>query len=116
MNMLIHWLLNAFALIITAYLPTGIHINNYGTALLAAVVIGLLNVFMRPVLMFLTAPLNLLTVGLFTFVVNAVILWLAAIVVPGLTLESFWSAIFAAIVLSFVSTILSHVLKDLKKL
>lgn len=115
MSLLISWLLNALALVITAYLPTGIHVANYSTALFAAIIIGLLNVFIRPILLLLTAPLNLLTLGLFTFVVNAIVLWVAALLIPGLTIDNFWSAIIAAIVLSFVSTILSHLLKDLKK-
>lgn len=115
MSLLISWLINAAALVITAYLPTGFHVADYTTALFAAIIIGLLNVFIRPVLLILTAPLNLLTLGLFTFVVNAVVIWLATLIIPGLTIDSFWSAIIAAVVLSFISTILSHVLKDLGK-
>lgn len=115
MSLLISWLVNAAALIITAYLPVGFHVADYTTALLAAIIIGLLNVFIKPILLILTAPLNILTLGLFTFVVNAVVIWLATLIIPGLTIDSFWSAIIAAIVLSFVSTILSSLLKDLKK-
>ena len=115
MSLLISWLINAAALIITAYLPTGFHVEGYTTALLAAIIIGLLNVFIRPILLILTAPFNLLTLGLFTFVVNAIVIWLATLIIPGLTVDSFWSAIIAAVVLSFVSTILSHVFKDLSK-
>lgn len=115
MTLLISWLINSIALIITASLPTGFHVADYTTALLAAIIIGLLNVFIRPILLILTAPFNLLTLGLFTFVVNAIVIWLATLIIPGLTVDGFWSAIIAAVVLSFVSTILSHLLKDLGK-
>lgn len=116
MGILIAWILNAFALFVTAYFIKGFHIADYTAALLAAVVIGFINAFIRPILLFLTAPLNLLTLGLFTFVVNAVVLWMAAQVVPGMGVDNLWWAILAAIVLSFISTLLSHLLKDLKAL
>lgn len=115
MSLLISWILNAAALYITAKLVPGIHLSDIMSALLAAIVIGFINSFIRPLLLFLTAPINLLTLGLFTFVINAGVLWLAAQVVPGFRVDSLSWAILAAIVLSFISTILSHLLKDLRK-
>ena len=116
MGILISWILNAFALFVTAYFVRGFHVENYTAALLAAVVIGFINAFIRPILLFLTAPLNLLTLGLFTFVINALVLWMASQVVPGLAVDNLWWAIVAAVFLTFISTLLSHLLKDLKKL
>lgn len=114
MYLLISWLLNAVALLLTAYLVPGFHVTSYTSALLAAITLGVINTFVRPVLLILTAPLNILSLGLFTFVVNAVVIWLATLIVPGFTVDSFWYAILGAVVLSFVSTILSHLLKDLR--
>lgn len=116
MRLLIGWLLNAVALLITAYLVPGIHVDAFSAALLAAIVLGLVNTFIRPILLLLTAPINLLTLGLFTFVVNAVLLMLVSGIVPGMAIDSFSWALLAAVVLSFVSTVLSHLLKDLGKI
>ncbi len=116
MHLLISWLLNAAVLLLTAYLVPGFHVANYTAALLAAIALGVINTFIRPVLLILTAPLNILSLGLFTFVVNAVVIWLATLIVPGFTVDSFWYAIVGAVVLSFVSTVLSHLFKDLRKI
>ncbi|MEK7505321.1 MAG: phage holin family protein [Patescibacteria group bacterium] len=96
-------------LLITAYLP-GVVVPDFYTALLVALVLGLLNIFVRPVLVILTLPLSLLTMGLFTFVLNAVILWLIVFIVPGFALSGFLPALGAAVILSAVSWVLSHIL------
>ena len=98
---------------ITAYIVPGFHVNDFKTALLAAVVLAIINTFIKPVLLFLTFPLTIITLGLFIFVVNAIVLYLAALVVPGLRIEGFLPAILAAVVLSVVSTILSMLAKDI---
>lgn len=113
MNLILSLVLNAFALIATAYLVPGFHVTGFKTALLAAIVLGIINTFIKPVLSFLTAPLTFLTFGLFAFVVNAIVLWLASLVVRGVQIESALSAIIAAAVLSIISTILAMLLKDL---
>ncbi|EKD90565.1 MAG: hypothetical protein ACD_30C00112G0006 [uncultured bacterium] len=115
MNLLIALLLNAAALIITAYIVPGFRVDSFATAILAAIILGVINTFIKPILLLLTLPLNILTLGLFTFVINAVILWLAAAIVPGLTIEGVLPAILAAIVLSVVSTVLSMLAKDVAK-
>lgn len=115
MRLLIALLLNTLALIITTYLVPGFKVDNIQTAVLAAIVLGVLNTFIKPVLSFLAAPLTFLTLGLFSFVVNAIVLWLASTLVGGLTIDGWLSAILAAIVLSVVSTTLSLLLKDLKR-
>lgn len=115
MRLVLTLLLNVLALVITAYIVPGFKVADLTTAIFAAIVIGVINTFIRPVLLFLTAPLNFLTLGLFSFVVNAVVLWLATLVVPGLFLESALSALLAAVVLAVISTVLSALLHDLAK-
>ena len=116
MGLLIKLVVNAGALWITDWLLSGMHIADFKTALLAAILVGLINTFIRPVLLILTAPINILTLGLFTFVVNAIVLYLAsAILGPSFQFDSFLWAIYAAFVLSVVSTVLSSALKDLSR-
>lgn len=113
MYLLLALLLNALALIITSKVVPGFMLSDYGSALLAAVVLGVINTFIKPVLLFLTAPLNFLTLGLFTFVVNAIVLVMTDTVIDGMKIDHFWpTAILAALVLSLVSTILSMLLQD----
>ncbi len=114
MNLLIAWVINAVTLIAATYVVPGFHVADFTTALLAAIVIGLINIFIKPILVFITLPINLLTLGLFTFIINAVVLWLASQVITGLMIDNALAAILAAIVISIVSTVLSSLAKDLK--
>lgn len=114
MNLLITLFLNALALLATAYLVPGFRVDSFTTALLAAIVLGLINTVVRPILTIITLPINLLTLGLFTFVINAVVLYLTTLVVPGFMIDGMLAAILGAVVLSVVSTILSHLAKELK--
>lgn len=114
MHIIVSILLNSFALIITDWLLDGFYISDFKTAVLAAIVIGLMNTFIKPFLMFLAAPLTILTLGLFAFVVNAIVLALTSwILGPNFTLDNFWWAILAAVVLSLTSTALAFLEKDL---
>jgi putative membrane protein len=108
-TLLVHWLISAASLIIVAYLFPGIQVAGLGAALLAPIVIGLVNATLGLVLKVLTFPLTLLTFGLFLLVINALMLQLASSLVPGFYVASFWSAFFGAIVLSIVSMILRKV-------
>ena len=112
MQMIISLVVNAAALLLTAYLVPGFHVVSFTTALLAAIVLAVVNTFIKPVLSFLTAPLNVLTLGLFSFVINAIVLWIVSAVVRGLTIDNFVAALLAAVVLSVISTALSMLLKD----
>ncbi len=114
MQLLIAWVINSATLLAASYIVPGFTIDSIQTALLAAVVIGLVNIFIRPLLLLITLPINLLTLGLFTFVINAVVLWIASQIVTGMMIESALAGILAAIVISIVSTILSHLAKDFK--
>lgn len=106
LHLLIHWLISAVSLIIVAYVIPGIELRDLGTALIAPIVIGLINATIGLILKLVTFPLTLLTLGLFWLVINALMLMLAAALVPGFYIAGFLSAFFGAIVLSIVSTIL----------
>lgn len=105
-SLLLHWLISAASLIIVAYVIPGIEIRGLGTALIAPIVIGLVNATIGFVLKILTLPLTLLTLGLFWLIINALMLQLAAAIVPGFYVSGFWSAFFGAIILSLVSMFL----------
>jgi putative membrane protein len=106
---LLHWAISAIALILTAYVVRGFKVKSFVAALLAAVVIGFANAVIWPLLIFLTLPINILTLGLFTFVVNGAVLRICAMVLPGFEIDSWMSAIFGAIILSLVSTGLHYI-------
>lgn len=115
MALLIALLLNALALIITSKIVPGIEIESFTTAILAAIVMGLINTFIKPILSLLTAPINLLTLGLFTFVINAVMFYLASLIVDGFGIRDGTSAILGAIVLSVTATILSTLVREVSR-
>lgn len=107
LSLLLHWVLTAVILLLINAIVPGIYIAGFGTALLAALVIGLVNFFIRPALMFLTLPLNLLTLGLFSFVINALLFALVAWIVPGFEVANFLSALLGAILLALMTSVLS---------
>lgn len=102
-QMLVVWLLSAVVLLITAYVVPGFTIKSFGSAMWASLIVGLLNMLIRPILLFLTLPINILTLGLFTFVVNAIVLRLAAGLLKGFDIDGWFSAIIGAIVLAIVN-------------
>ena len=106
LNILVNWLLSALSLIIVAQVIRGFDVPNFGTALIAAIVIGLVNATVGLFLKVVTFPLTLVTLGVFWFVINALMLKLAASFVPGFTIEGFVPAFFGAIVLSLVNVFL----------
>lgn len=112
MGLLISLILNTLALIITAYIVPGFQVDSFTSALLAAIVLGIINTFIKPILVFLTLPLTVVTLGLFIFVVNAIVLRLTTFFVPGFMVDGWMAAILGAIVLSLASTILSMLVKD----
>ena len=108
----IRWVVNALALLVAAWILKGIVIGSYLSLFVAAFVIGLLNAFLRPVVLLLTLPLNILTLGLFTLVVNGIMILLAADVVRGFEVHGFFSAVFAALIMGLVSFILNLLISD----
>ena len=107
------WLINALALIAVAYLMPSITVSSFGAALVAALVLGLINAVVRPVLVLLTLPVTLLTLGLFIFVLNGLLFWMVGSWLEGFGVGGFWSGVFGAILFSLVSWALSAlVLKE----
>lgn len=110
MKILLHWLVSAVAIGIAAYLVPGTQVTLVG-AFVLAVVLGILNVLVRPVLFLLTLPITILSLGLFSLVLNGLMVWLASYVVPGFTVVSFWSALLFALALSLINLIFGMWLK-----
>ncbi len=109
MSILISWLISAVAIIVTAYILPGVAVAGFGTALVVALVLGILNAFIKPLLLFLTLPINVLTLGLFTLVINAVLVLAVSALVPGFIVNGFWRAVLFGLVLAVVMYVI-HVL------
>lgn len=108
MNILINWLIMTIAVFVAANILPGVTVSGFTTALIAAVVLGLLNTFIKPVLILLTLPINILTLGLFTLVINAGIIMLVPYIVPGFKVAGFWYALLFSIVLSAILYVLNR--------
>ncbi|HEV3087641.1 MAG TPA: phage holin family protein [Candidatus Elarobacter sp.] len=107
MGFLIRLVVNAVALIAVAYIVPGIHISGFGAALIAALILGIVNAILRPILIILSLPLEIVTLGLFTLVINALLFWLVGALHVGLTVDGFWPAFWGALVMSIVSWVIS---------
>ncbi len=110
MRILLVWCINAASLLLLPMIMPAVHVASFGTALVVAVVLGLLNAVLRPVLIVLTLPINVLTLGLFILVINGLMFWLAANFLAGFTVSSFGWAIGAALLYSLISWALSSLL------
>jgi putative membrane protein len=110
MKIIAHWLLSTLAIIITAYLlpAEAIFVQSFFVALVVAVVLGFLNIIIKPILIVLTLPIQILTLGLFTFIINAGLVMLASSIVKGFYVKSFWWALLFSLVLSLVSAIINQ--------
>lgn len=103
MKFLLNWLFAALAIVVVAYLLPGVVVSGFLAALVTALVLGLINTFVRPIILLLTLPINLLTLGLFTLVINALLIMLASSLVPGFSVSNFWWALLFGLVLWFVN-------------
>jgi len=103
MTFLISWLISAVAIVITAYLLPGVRLSGFFAALVTALVLGLINTFIKPLLLLLTLPLNILTLGLLTFVINALLIMLTSSVVPGFVVTGFGWALLFSLILSLIN-------------
>ncbi len=112
MGFLIRVFVNAFAIYLIAHVVPGIEVGSILTALGAGLVLGLINAIVRPILVVLTLPVTLVTLGLFLFVLNGVCLWLTAQLVRGFEVHGFWAAVFGALLVSVVSWILNAFVSD----
>lgn len=115
MRIILHWLASALAVFITAYLLPGVEISGFFAALVAAVVIGIFNAVIRPILIVLTLPINIITLGLFTFVINAFLIMFASRLIEGFWVDGFGWALIFSLVLSLVGSILHKGGKNLGK-
>ncbi len=104
MNFILNILVSAVAVFVTGRLLSGVRIDGFGTAVIVALVLGLVNAVLGPVLVFLTLPINVLTLGLFTFVIIGVLVMVTDALVPGFKVASFWWALGFAVVLAFINS------------
>ena len=109
---LIRWLILTVAIMVAAHLIEGIEVKGFWSAFLAAAILGVLNALFRPILIILTLPINILTLGLFTFVINAVLIMMVSGVIGGFEVHGFWSAFLGSLVISVVSWLLSSFISD----
>lgn len=112
MAILLTWLINALALLFITWLVPSIYIDSFSTALLIAIVLGLINAILRPLLILLTLPVTILTLGFCIFVVNALCFWLAASLLTGFEVSGFWAAFVGSILYSIISFLLSALVFD----
>jgi putative membrane protein len=112
MGLLLRWLILTIAIILASYLIEGIEVKGFFSAFFAAAVLGILNALFRPILIVLTLPITILTLGLFTFIINALMLKMASGVIPGFEVHGFWTAIFGSLVISIVSWALNSFISD----
>lgn len=112
-HMLARWLVSAVSIYLVALLGIGVQVRSFWAALLAALVLGLANLLVRPILLVLTLPINLLTLGLFTLVVNGLVFLLAAAFTPGFQVRGFWPAILGALLVGVLSAVLGAVWRQL---
>ena len=111
-GILIRWLTLTGAIIFTSYLLDGIHISGFASAFFAAAMLGILNALFRPVLIILTLPINILSLGFFTFVINALLLKTASSVIRGFDVDGFWYAIFGSLIISVISWLLNSFINE----
>lgn len=112
MMLLVRWLILTASIMIASYLIDGIRVNSFLSAFCAAAILGILNCFFKPILILLTLPLNILTLGIFTLVINAFLLKLTTGVIPGFEIQGFWPAVLGALVISIVSGLLFLIIPD----
>src|SRR6267142_4220138 len=106
MRLLLVWLINSVSLLAVAYLMPSISVSSFGSALIAALILGLVNAVIRPILILLTLPATLLTLGLFIFVINGLLFWFVGSFVEGFVVAGFWAGVFGAILYSIISWLL----------
>ncbi len=112
LGILIRWLTTTAAIVAAAYLLDGIQVSSFFTAVIAAAVLGILNAFFRPIAVLLTLPINILSLGLFTFVINAIMLKMASGIIPGFGVYGFWTAVFGSFLISVISWLLNTFISE----
>jgi putative membrane protein len=113
LKLIVRWLLLAAALLLVAHLYSGVAVASFGAAMIAALVLGLLNTLVRPLLVLLTFPVTLVTLGLFLFVINALMFWAAASVLDGFAVRGFWAALIGSLIYSAASIVIDVAMERL---
>ena len=113
MKLILKWLLSASALLLVAYLYNGVEVRSFGAALMAALVIGLFNTILRPVLVLLTLPITFVTLGLFLFIINALMFWLASGVLNDFHVRGFGAALLGSLMYSVIGLVIESALGGL---
>lgn len=108
---IIRWMCNILAIIITAAIIPGFELTIWG-AIVGSVFLGVINAIIRPILILFTLPINILSLGLFTFIINGFMLYITAATIKGFTIEGFWWAVLSALLLSFISFVISYFIED----
>lgn len=108
MKLLANWIVSGLLILVIAYLLPGVTVSGFFVALVLALVLGLINAFVKPFVMFLALPINLLTLGLFAFVIDALLIMLAAYLVPGFDIAGFWWALVFALAMAAVNMVIKH--------
>lgn len=111
-GLIIRWLFLTVAILVAAHLIEGIQVKGFWSAVFAAAILGVLNALFRPILIILTLPINILSLGLFTFVINAILIMMVSGVVGGFEVHGFWSALFGSLVISVVSWLLNSFIDE----
>ncbi len=111
-GLMLRWLVLTVAILITSYLIEGIVVSGFFTAIFAAAVLGILNAFFRPIAIILTLPINIISLGLFTFVINAIMIKMASSIIPGFTVHGFWAAVLGALLVSIISWVLNSFINE----
>lgn len=111
-GLLIRWIFLMIAIMVTSYLLPGIDVSGVLSAFIAAAVLGILNAVLRPILIILTLPINILTIGLFTLIINAGMLKLTAFLISGFFVHGFWTAVLGSLIISIVSWLLNGLISD----
>ena len=114
LRLLIAWLIHTLALLGVAYLLPGVQVASFGAALVAALVLGLVNTVIRPILVLLTLPATILTLGLFIFVINGLLFWFVGSFIQGFVVAGFWWGVLGAIVYSIISLVLASLLFEIR--
>ena len=115
-GLVLRWLILTVAIMSASYLMDGIHVSGFFSAFFAAAILGILNAFFRPILLLLTLPINILSLGLFTFLINAMLLKMASGVISGFEVSGFWTAVFGSLVISLFSWLLSSFISEKGKI
>lgn len=112
MNFLFNWLISALMVIVAAYILPGVHVESFLTALVVALVLGVLNMLIKPLIILLTLPITLVTFGLFLVVINALLLLLTDAIVPGFTIDGFWWAVLYSLLVSLMNVLVQRYKDD----